>query len=61
MTEKETQKPEVRMKPHIYQPSKAELEEEISIPATPESLMKATVQPVKIVWDKDENFQLDQI
>ena len=62
---KESDKPSkemtVSLKPHIHQPSKAELEEEISIPTTPENLLKVTVQPVKIVWDKDENFQLDQI
>ena len=52
---------EATLKPHTYQPSKAELEEETSIQTTPENLLKATVHPVKIVWDKDENFQLDQI
>ena len=57
----QAQKEVITLKSHTYQPSKAEKEEEISIPTTPENLLKATVHPVKIVWDKDENFQLDQI
>ena len=31
----------VRMKPHSYQPSKAELEEDVSINATPEDVASA--------------------
>ena len=61
MGEKEKPTKEITLKPHTYQPSKAELEEETSIDTTQEALLKATVQPVKIVWDKDENCQLDQI
>ena len=41
------------MKPHSYQPSKAELEESIRIDATPEQLAKAVVTPVRIVDDSD--------
>ena len=41
------------MKPHTYQPSKAELEEETSIDTTPENLLKATVRDVKIVREGD--------
>ena len=31
-----------------YQPSRAEMDEEIRIPASPEELMKAVVQDVKV-------------
>ncbi len=41
----------VRVKPHSYQPKKAELEEEFLIDATPEELATAILQPVKIVED----------
>ena len=43
----------VRVKPHRYQPSKAELEEDISIDATPDELAHAILQPVRIVHDPD--------
>ena len=43
----------VRLKPHSYQPKKAELEEEFTIDATPEELATAILQPVKIVEDSD--------
>ena len=36
------------LKPSGYQPSKAELEEEVRLPATPTKLAKAMVQDVKI-------------
>ncbi|MBC6402738.1 MAG: hypothetical protein GDA39_06830 [Hyphomonadaceae bacterium] len=49
--------PVVRVKPHSYQPSKAELEEAVvirkaddSIP-TPEELVRAALRPVKITED----------
>ncbi len=48
-----TQPQVVRVKPHSYQPSKAELEESIRIDATPEQLAKAVVTPVRIVDDSD--------
>ena len=38
----------VTVKPNEYQPSKAEVEEEIQIRAEPEQLLKAVVQDVKI-------------
>ena len=41
--------PTVRIKSSRYQPSKAELEEEIHIDATPEELAKAVLKQVKIV------------
>ena len=40
----ENEKKEVRVKFFDYQPSKAELEEEIHIPTTPENLLKAVVR-----------------
>jgi len=41
----------VRVKPHRYQPSKAELEEPVKIDAKPEELAAAVLAPVKIVED----------
>ena len=41
-------KPAVRLKPSSYQPSKAELEEDMRIDATPEALLRAVVRDVKI-------------
>ncbi|MCY3675703.1 MAG: hypothetical protein OXH65_13030 [Paracoccaceae bacterium] len=43
------EKHEVRVKPHDYQPNKAELEEKIHVPTTPEKLAKAVLQQVKVV------------
>ena len=52
-------KPTVRVKPHSYQPSKAELEEPVvirkadgSVP-TPEELARAALRPMKIVEDPE--------
>ena len=45
--------PVIRVKPHAYQPSKAELEEPIHIDATPQQLAKAAVTPIRIVEDPD--------
>ena len=45
--------PTIRVKPHSYQPSKAELEEPIRINATPKQLAKFAVTPVRIVEDPD--------
>ena len=42
-------KPVVEVEPYSYQPSRAELREDMSIPATPEELAKAVVQDVKVV------------
>ncbi len=47
------ERPEVRVKPHSYQPSKAELEEEFRIDATPEELLDAVLRPVKVVTNPD--------
>lgn len=46
-------RPTVRVKPHDYQPHKAELEETIKIEATPEELARAVLRPVNIVEDSD--------
>ena len=39
---------EIALKPSGYQPSKAELDEEVRLQATPTQLAKAMVQDVKI-------------
>ena len=41
--------PVVRVKRHTYQPSKAELEQSISLAVTPEELARAAVTPVRVV------------
>ena len=43
-----TPKPVVRLRPASYQPKKAELEEDMSIDATPEELAKAAFRPVTV-------------
>lgn len=43
----------VRVKPHSYQPSKAEMEADISIDATPEEVAAAILRPVRIVEDSE--------
>ncbi len=42
----------IRVKPHTYQPSKAELEADLHIDATPEELRQAWVRPV--IMQKEE-------
>ena len=46
-------RPEVRLKPSRYQPSKAKLDEDVRIEATPEDLIRAAFQPVKVIEDPD--------
>ena len=41
-------KPTVRVKPYSYQPSKVELEEDVSVDATPEEVRAALMRPVKV-------------
>ncbi|MCY4593148.1 MAG: hypothetical protein OXE86_21865 [Alphaproteobacteria bacterium] len=54
-----TGKPEVRVKPTRYQPSKAEIEDEVTIRRadgtvpTPEELARAALQPMRVVTDPD--------
>lgn len=47
-----TQRPTVRIKPSNYQPSKAELEEDMSIETTPEELCRVALQPVNIRYKR---------
>ena len=44
-------RPEVRVKPSDYQPSKAEREETVHIDATPEEVIRAVFGQVKVVED----------
>ena len=41
-------RPVVRLKPSSYQPSKAELEEDVRIDTTPEALLRAAVADVRV-------------
>ena len=41
-------RPVVTIKPATYQPSKAEIEEDVSVDATPEELAKAALRQVTI-------------
>jgi hypothetical protein len=54
MTQQTKDKPEVRVKPHSYQPSKAELNEPVKIDATPSALARAVLRPVRIVEERDD-------
>ena len=47
------QKPRVRLKPSPYRPSKAELEEDVRVEATPEALLAAVARGVEIEVDKE--------
>ena len=47
------EKPVVRLKRSGYQPSKAELEEDVSIDAMPEAVARAVLTPVRIEIDED--------
>ncbi len=38
----------VTVKPYVYQPSKAELNADVGIAATPEDLARAILQPVTV-------------
>ena len=50
MTDTRKNKPVVKLAHSSYQPSKAELEEDVSIDATPEEIARAVLRPVKIVY-----------
>ena len=45
--------PEVRVKPHTYQPNKADLEAPMKIDATPDELARAALRPVKVTQADD--------
>ena len=53
MPKDDSERPEVLIKPHTYQPSKAELDEPVKIDAAPEELARAVLRPVKITEDRD--------
>ena len=44
-------RPTIRLKRSSYQPSKAELEEEVRIPTTPEHLARILGREVNIEWE----------
>ena len=54
-----TEKPEIRVKPHSYQPSKAELDEVFDVRNAdgsmplPEDVARRVFRPMKIVEDSD--------
>ena len=50
MTDTRKNKPVVKLAHHTYQPSKAELEEDVSIDATPEEIARAVLRPVQVVF-----------
>ncbi len=50
---KTEKRPEVRVKPHSYQPTKANIDETIHIDSTPEDVIRAAFQQVRVVEDPD--------
>ena len=50
MAETDSNKPVVKLAHSSYQPSKAELEEDVSIEATPEDIARAVLRPVQVVF-----------
>ena len=49
--------PIVRLKPSSYQPTKAEMEEDISINATPGDIARALGRRVRIQYDHEESLE----
>lgn len=47
------EKPEVRLRPSDYQPSKKEIEENHRLDGTPEDMRAAVMRDVKVVEDPD--------
>ena len=47
-------RPEIRVKPYDYQPTKAEREESVHIDATPEDVIRAAFQQVRVVEDRGD-------
>ena len=43
----------MRVKPRSYKPTKAELDQDLRIDATPDELVAALVTPVKITEDRE--------
>ena len=50
MTDTRKNKSVVKLAHSSYQPSKAELEEDVSIDATPEDIARAVLRPVQVVF-----------
>ena len=50
---KEKDAPVVRLKRSGHQPTKAEMEEDVSIDATPEELARAVLTPVRIEYEDE--------
>ena len=46
-------RPVVRVKPSTYQPTRAELREEVRIDASPDELVRAVLRPVRVVRDPE--------
>ena len=46
-------RPEVRLKPSDYQPSKSEIEDDVRIDASPKDVIRAAFQQVKVTEDKN--------
>ena len=53
MPNDDSERPEVLVKPHSYQPRKAEMDEPVKIDATPDELARAVLTQVKVVQDED--------
>ena len=45
--------PTVRAMPRSYQPTKADMERDVSIDATPDELVEAVLRPVRMVEDEN--------
>ena len=50
---KAKEKPVVRLKRSGHQPSEAEMEEDISIDATPEAVARVVLTPVRIEFEEE--------
>lgn len=47
------EKPVVNVKPHSYQPSQAEIKEDVTIDRVPDDLALAVLRQVTVVEDRD--------
>ena len=50
-------KPEVRVRPATYQPSKAEIEADMSIDTTPEELALVALQPMTVKTIQEDEIR----
>ena len=46
--------PTIKVKPHTYQPKKAELEDDMNIPASPKELARVVLRKVDVEEIKDK-------